>query len=101
MLNLCNIIPDGLVVFFPSYAFEEQAYTTWKAAGLIDKFSTKKRVFREPRGGKIPVETILQQYAAAITDSRGGLGGGALLLSVVGGKMSEGINFKDRLGRGS
>eukprot|EP00041_Stephanoeca_diplocostata_P014004 m.251522 g.251522 ORF g.251522 m.251522 type:complete len:960 (-) comp19540_c0_seq1:191-3070(-) len=100
VLNLCNIIPDGLVVFFPSYAYEEQAYNTWKAAGLTDKFSAKKRVFREPRGGKIPVETILQQYASAITESGGGAGGGALLFSVVGGKMSEGINFKDRLGRG-
>ena len=40
-------------------------------------------------------EDLLQEYTRII-DS----GSGALLLSVVGGKLSEGINFSDRLGRG-
>ena len=38
---------------------------------------------------------MLQDYSKAIDGSKGGL-----LLSVIGGKMSEGINFSDKLGRG-
>jgi chromosome transmission fidelity protein 1 len=38
---------------------------------------------------------MLQEYSKAIDGGRGGL-----LLSVIGGKMSEGINFSDKLGRG-
>ena len=37
---------------------------------------------------------VLTEYATAIDNDKGGL-----LLSVVGGKMSEGINFSDKLGR--
>jgi chromosome transmission fidelity protein 1 len=37
----------------------------------------------------------LRGYSRAIDEDKGGL-----LLSVIGGKMSEGINFSDKLGRG-
>ena len=41
------------------------------------------------------VDEVLQEYTKSIDAGKGGL-----LLSVIGGKMSEGINFSDRLGRG-
>ena len=41
------------------------------------------------------MEDVLHEYAQAIDAGKGGL-----ILSVVGGKMSEGINFSDKLGRG-
>lgn len=41
------------------------------------------------------MEEILRDYGQAIDSGKGGL-----LFSVVGGKMSEGINFNDNLGRG-
>ena len=58
-------------------------------------------MFRETRSGGAPVDAVLAAYANAIEGERdeGSEETGALLLSVVGGKMSEGINFKDRLGR--
>lgn len=62
---------------------------------MLSQVQQKKKLFREPRSGGPPVETVLRDYAKHIEENRGG----ALLLSVVGGKMSEGINFKDRLGR--
>ncbi|XDG04773.1 hypothetical protein ABKA04_004388 [Annulohypoxylon sp. FPYF3050] len=115
ILNICTAVPDGVVVFFPSYGYLDEVVGTWSevSAGqtqsLWDKLQAKKAAFRETRGGSS--EEVLEQYTQAI------LGGGceaestttkrhkapnrngALLLSVVGGKMSEGINFSDRLGR--
>ena len=41
------------------------------------------------------MEDTLRDYGQAIASGKGGL-----LFSVVGGKMSEGINFNDNLGRG-
>ena len=41
------------------------------------------------------MDEMLQEYSQAINGGRGGL-----LLAVIGGRLSEGINFSDRLGRG-
>lgn len=49
----------------------------------------------ESREAVTTTDTLLQEYTEAIES-----GSGALLLSVVGGKLSEGINFSDKLGRG-
>ena len=99
MVNLCNVVPDGVVVFFPSYVFLETVVKRWEVELEIGKPSTwdrlgkRKQLFRESKDAK-PGQDVLSQYAAAIDADQGGL-----LLSVVGGKMSEGINFSDRLGR--
>jgi chromosome transmission fidelity protein 1 len=127
ILNICTIVPDGVVVFFPSYGYLDQVVAAWQtttgsstggggggqggvgAGGSIwDRLQAKKAVFRDGKGPSS--EEVLQQYTATVlgethkhdreAKTRGsGGGGGALLLSVVGGRMSEGINFSDRLGR--
>ncbi|CAI8015021.1 ATP-dependent DNA helicase DDX11 [Geodia barretti] len=104
ILNLCNVVPGGVVCFFPSYEYEKRIYTHWTTTGCLDKINSKKKVFREPKMAS-QVETILTQYSRCIEFNGGGGGGGvgglsgALLLSVVGGKLSEGINFSDDMGR--
>lgn len=60
--------------------------------GLIEQ---KKKILYESREAVTTTDTLLQEYTQAIES-----GTGALLLSVVGGKLSEGINFSDELGRG-
>ncbi|KAL7745738.1 hypothetical protein ACLKA6_009940 [Drosophila palustris] len=93
--NLCSVVPSGLVCFLPSYDYLDMVYAQLQQSGALQRISQRKRVFRESAGGS--VEQLLQQYAETIGD---GDGGGALLLSVVGGKLSEGLNFADNLGRG-
>ncbi|KAI8330795.1 putative ATP-dependent RNA helicase DDX11 [Choanephora cucurbitarum] len=98
--NLTNVIPDGIVVFFPSFTYLEQVYQRWTTAEsghILERILKKKQVFKEPRESS-KVEATLRDYALQIDSPDKNMG--ALLLCVVNGKMSEGINFSDRLGRG-
>ncbi|EDV92448.1 ATP-dependent DNA helicase DDX11 [Drosophila grimshawi] len=97
--NLCSVLPAGVVCFLPSYDYLETVYAHLEQSGALQRIGQRKRIFREKAGGG-GVEQLLQQYADAISQSAGPAGGGALLLSVVGGKLSEGLNFADDLGRG-
>lgn len=119
LLTFIRNIPDGVVVFFPSYAYLDSCMSIWKTtkvAGLggesttlWDSINTCKPVFAESRESpssetgitarsKAPgSESLLTSYSKAVlgeNDHRG-----ALLLSVINGSLSEGINFSDRLGR--
>ena len=101
LIQLSDSIPDGLVVFFPSYAYLDQVVLRWQSKNastnlksIWDRLMETKPVFRESKT-TTGVDDVLYQYSQAIATGRGGL-----LLSVIGGKMSEGINFSDALGRG-
>ncbi|XP_031369791.1 ATP-dependent DNA helicase DDX11 isoform X3 [Apis dorsata] len=97
LLNLSNIIPAGIVVFLPSYNFEELVYKHLEKSGIIAKLSLKKHIFREPKLAS-QVNKILEQYSFYIKQPQNSQNG-SLLFSVVGGKLSEGLNFSDDLGR--
>ncbi|KAG0059629.1 DEAD H (Asp-Glu-Ala-Asp His) box helicase 11 [Linnemannia elongata] len=129
LANLLNVIPDGVVVFFVSYSYMAQVLSRWQvkppaaASGpggagggggvlasksIMERIQARKRVFVEPREAT-DADRMLKEYQDCIesrpehdlgqsTTAAGPRG--AVLFSVVGGKMSEGINFSDRLGRG-
>ncbi|PVH87825.1 DNA repair helicase [Cadophora sp. DSE1049] len=108
LLNICSVVPDGVVVFFPSYTSLSSIISRWELVpptsansssapspqqqSLLHRLALKKSIFKESKD--VSVDNVLTSYAAAIDAGKGGL-----LFSVVGGKMSEGINFSDRLGR--
>ncbi|KAJ3888732.1 helicase C-terminal domain-containing protein [Lentinula edodes] len=101
ILNFTRIIPGGMIVFFPSYKFLENAKSAWALAtggGYLVKFGAKKKVFFEPED-QAAVEGVLQQYATAVAGSLTTSQTGALLLAVIGAKLSEGLNFADDLAR--
>ncbi|KAK7409112.1 ATP-dependent DNA helicase chl1 [Neonectria punicea] len=101
IINLCSLVPDGVVVFFPSYGYLDEVVAAWQqkhgpnGQPIWDRLGSRKALFKETRGGSS--DEVLQEYSQAILGSSNSKG--ALLLSVIGGKMSEGINFSDRLGR--
>ncbi len=94
LLAICRVTPDGVIVFFPSYDYLRQVLGIWKDGqhGILANLSKHKRHFEEIRG--VSVDDLLREYAQTIDTGKGGL-----MLSVVGGRLSEGINFSDRLGR--
>ena len=106
---------QGVVAFVPAFAHCDQLFSRWQQTGLLVQLAAKKTIFKEPRAAN-EVEAMLQQYAECITQSRGTAGTacnastasslagtaavtGGLMLCVVGGKLSEGINFSDGFGR--
>ncbi|TKY84777.1 hypothetical protein EX895_005857 [Sporisorium graminicola] len=105
LANLCNIIPAGLVVFVPSYAFLDKVMARWKDAasgGVLQRLSAKKKIFTEPKT-TMEVDKVLGEYTAAIRAKdaiTGASSAGAIMFAVVGAKLSEGINFSDDLARG-
>ncbi|KAJ3397757.1 DEAD H (Asp-Glu-Ala-Asp His) box helicase 11 [Lobulomyces angularis] len=86
IINFCNFIKGGIVCFFPSYTFLNV---------VVDQFNST-----EPKKTS-EVDFILEKYSKAIFEVKetGGQLTGALLFCVVSGKLSEGINFSDDLGR--
>ncbi|EGG02802.1 uncharacterized protein MELLADRAFT_38383, partial [Melampsora larici-populina 98AG31] len=95
--NICNVVKDGIVCFFPSYAILDSLRDRWKTSGLLSRLENRKKVFNEPKSSA-DVETTLKDYASAITSPTLPQTG-ALLFAVVGGKLSEGINFSNELCR--
>ncbi|KAM9854598.1 ATP-dependent DNA helicase DDX11 [Aulostomus maculatus] len=98
--NICNVVPGGVVCFFPSYEYSRRIVSHWDASGVLTRLANKKKIFQEPKKAN-QVEQVLSEFSRCIQmcASNSSSLTGALLFSVVGGKMSEGINFSDDLGR--
>ncbi|KAM8861766.1 ATP-dependent DNA helicase DDX11 isoform 7-T7 [Synchiropus picturatus] len=98
--NICNVVPGGVVCFFPSYEYSRRIVSHWETSGTLTRLANKKKIFQEPKKAN-QVDQVLNEFSRCI--QRCSVSGssltGALLFSVVGGKMSEGINFSDDLGR--
>ncbi|OQE00785.1 hypothetical protein PENVUL_c046G01102 [Penicillium vulpinum] len=100
--TLCQVIPDGVVTFFPSYDYLGQVLSVWKkpipngnGQSTLSLLERTKKILYESREAVTTTDDLLREYSKAVES-----GSGALLLSIVGGKLSEGINFSDKLGRG-
>lgn len=123
ILQLVRRVPEGMVVFFPSYAYLGHLVQQWnrlrvannndndQTVSFLDLFSRYKRIFMEPKAAeKLTTESTLGaskhvHLYKTIDDTLSAYsnqiatGNGALMFAVVGGSLSEGINFSDGLGR--
>lgn len=94
-INMTNVVPDGIACFFPSYAYLDHVIESWSNNGTLDTIRKKKPVFIENSSLK-SVESLIEGYTKKINDPNGS---GALIFGVMGGRLSEGINFSDKLAR--
>ena len=82
----------GTVVFVGSYSYEAELVQRWKSQGIWNDLQKLVPVFREPTKSR-DVDRTLKDYSRCAGSK------GALLMSVIGGKMSEGINFSNDMAR--
>jgi len=92
LVQLCSIVPNGFVIFLPSYKYEAFLIDQWKKSGIWDRLRQSKALHREPK--KSSIDAALQAYARDAQQPTG-----ALLFAVIGGKLSEGINFSNEMAR--
>lgn len=94
-----QVIPEGILVFFPSYQLLGKTLAVWRKRGhaetdaLYDRLTRKKPIVLEPREAN-GFDLALREHASNIESRRG-----SLFLAVCRGKSSEGLDFSDRLAR--
>lgn len=103
IVNFARIVPDGLLVFFPSYSMMDKCVEFWKNRNHSDsaventiwqRICKHKQPVIEPRqSSNFP--SAIEDYAAKLRDSPSG----AIFFAVCRGKVSEGLDFADRAGR--
>jgi Rad3-related DNA helicase len=93
--NFARIIPQGLLVFFPSYPVMTGCLNSWrKDVALWQRIEKYKTPYVEPRGSAEMVR-VVAEYEEAVN-----AGKGAIFFAVCRGKASEGIDFSDHRARG-
>lgn len=101
IVNFSRVVPDGLLVFFPSYSVLAACHAAWQVPSGPGKPSIEERILKhkalvvEPRTsadfGKAIADFEEKLYDPAYT--------GAVFFAVCRGKVSEGLDFADRAGR--
>jgi len=99
LANLARIVPDGMLVFFPSYGVMNSCLQSWRHAtpgkeSVWDRMHKFKEVVVEPRS-QSELQDAMRAFTYKVESSRNG----AMLLAVCRGKVSEGIDFADKHGR--
>lgn len=102
LIRIASVVPDGLLVFFPSYGSLYYCTEVWQKYGpfpnrakpsIWEHLLQKKPIVAEERDSS--------KFAAAILAHRTNVDNrlGSILLAVCRGKVSEGIDFSDEYGR--
>ena len=49
LVEIARVVPDGLLIFFPSYAWMDTYLTNWKQMGIWERINHWKECFVEPK----------------------------------------------------
>ncbi|XP_076880804.1 regulator of telomere elongation helicase 1 [Brachyhypopomus gauderio] len=96
IVNLSRVVPQGLLVFFPSYPVLDKTLEFWRANGHADRIENMKPMFIEPRG-KGTFTEVIDAFYEKVNDPKSN---GGSFFAVCRGKASEGLDFADTYGRG-
>ncbi|XP_048464459.1 regulator of telomere elongation helicase 1 isoform X3 [Rhincodon typus] len=96
LVNLSRVVPNGLLVFFPSYPVMDKSLEFWKEQGISNRIEEIKPIFVEVKG-KGSFTEVMDAYYDKVSDPKSN---GACFCAVCRGKASEGLDFADMNGRG-
>lgn len=95
IVELCDFIPDGLLIFFASYDVMEKCEQCWIQKRIWSKMERKRPIYCERRGKSADeLERTMKKYINSINEKNG-----AIFMAVLRGKVSEGMDFPDMYGR--
>ncbi|XP_056648958.1 regulator of telomere elongation helicase 1 homolog [Diorhabda sublineata] len=95
ILNISRMVPDGMLIFFPSYPTMLKCQQIWQESGIWSSLNNQKAIFVEPRE-KNSFNSAMSEYYSKIKDPTNK---GAIFIGVCRGKVSEGLDFVDANGR--
>ncbi len=109
ILACARTVPDGLLVFFPSYSLMDSYLAHWKAVrsptagggaarSIYEQIGQAKPIVIEPKA-KGDLKQAMGAYDAHIDFAAATTRRGALFFAVCRGKVSEGLDFADAKGR--
>ncbi|GBP79904.1 General transcription and DNA repair factor IIH helicase subunit XPD [Eumeta japonica] len=93
LVEIAGCVPDGVVCFFTSYLYLESVVGAWYDQGVVANLQRRKLLFIETQDSA-ETSFALVNFIKACESGRG-----AVLLSVARGKVSEGVDFEQHLGR--
>lgn len=97
IVNLLRVVPDGVLVFFPSYGVMNATLQSWQNSNIYCRIMKVKTCFTEPRS-KNEMSAVMTEFDSKVRNPESGTTG-AILFAVCRGKASEGIDFADMHGR--
>ncbi|KAJ0256732.1 Regulator of telomere elongation helicase 1 [Hirschfeldia incana] len=101
IVNFSRVVPDGLLVFFPSYYLMDRCIAFWKEGGQRNSMTIWERISKLKKPVIEPKDSSL--FPAAMLDFSKKLQdrsiSGAVFFAVCRGKVSEGLDFADGAGR--
>ncbi|XP_028155975.1 regulator of telomere elongation helicase 1 homolog [Ostrinia furnacalis] len=95
ILSFTRVVPDGLLVFFPSYPIMTKCQEAWQSEGIWSSINNIKPIFVEPQR-KDTFNAVISDFYGKISDPSTK---GACFMAVCRGKVSEGLDFADMNGR--
>lgn len=93
--KVARSVPGGMLVFYPSYRLMDTCYERWEKSGVINKIMQQKRLYREPKRAA-EYQMVMDRYYSSIFEEDKG---GAILMGVCRGRISEGLDFSDDAAR--
>ncbi|XP_041359589.1 regulator of telomere elongation helicase 1-like [Gigantopelta aegis] len=95
IVNFARVVPNGLLVFFPSYPVMDKCVEFWKDKNIWNRITQYKAILVEPKG-KVAFNNVMDEFYNKIQDTTLN---GAIFMAVCRGKVSEGLDFSDINGR--
>lgn len=95
ILEFSMEVPDGLLVFFPSYPVMNTCLDFWRGNGVWQDIYAQKQMFIEAQT-KHECNAVIKDYCDKINEPNSN---GAIFMAIMRGKVSEGLDFADVYGR--